>query len=231
MVRSHKRITRKDLRQPDQFVTITGRLFRLIQERRAAFAASLTLIVLVFLSIWGWGLYRDRQDRLAGREYSRALTLYHDSKYREALEALAKVDTYGSPTYSRLALLYQANSYIALKEPAKAEAAIQELLRKGKEDILVRQLALLTLGYIQESEGRCKEAVRSFSEAEKLQGTFKAEALLGKARCSTESRDFKQALDSYRQYLTSYPGSERKNEILLRVQQIKARIEGVGSGK
>ncbi|MFQ5902377.1 MAG: tetratricopeptide repeat protein [Candidatus Binatia bacterium] len=224
MVRSHKRITRRDIRRPDQFVTLTGRLFRLFEKHKAAFAGSLALIIAVFLSLWGWNYYTGRQNRLAAEQYSNALALYHDGQYRKALDALDQVKAYRWSTYSRLALLYQANSYIALKEPAKAVAAIQELLHKEKKETFVRQLGLMTLGYAQEAAGQCKEAVQSFAEAEKLQGVFREEALLGRARCSAKSRDFKGALDSYRLHLTNYPTSERNSEILLRIQEIEAKV-------
>lgn len=226
MIRSPKRIRRKDIRRPDQFVTLARKLFDLTKEYKSLFLASVALLVAVLLALWGWNFYRERQDRLAAQQYSRALILYHDGKHREALDVLAHVSRSRSSLYSRLGLLYQAHSHIALQESAKAAAALQELLHRERKDHFLRQLAFLTLAYAQERTGQCQEASRNFTEAEKLQGPFKEEAILGKARCYAQSHNFKEALNSYRQYLTSYPGSERISEISLKIQEIEEKIQG-----
>lgn len=224
-----KKITRKDIRRPDQFVTLAGKSFHLFRQHKTSFLVSVALIISVLLALWGWDLYRGRQNHLAAQEYSRALTLYHDGKYREALDALAHVSIYRSSPYSRLGLLYQSHSHVALQETAKAIATLQQLLNRERKEPFLRQLAFVTLAYAQERTGQCPEATRSFTEAQKLPGPFKEEAILGKARCFAQSQDFKAALNSYRQYLTDYPASERISEIALRVQELEAKVQG-GAG-
>ena len=230
MARSPKRISRRDIRKPDQFVTLTGEILRFLGEHKTAGIAALALILLVLLGLWGWDSYRQRQNRLAAREYSRAMSLYRSAKYTEAIDAFVKVKGYNSSPYNSFSLLYQANSYMSAGDPIKAAAAIDELLQKERKDTFVRQLGLLTLATIQERTGQCQEAVRNYAGAERIAGPFKDEALLGKARCSIQNQDLKGALNSYRQYLTSFPASERAGEITLRVQEIEGRIAG-GGGK
>lgn len=231
MVRSSKRVTRKDIRQPDRFIVLTGKLAHSFAEHRTVFLTSLGLVIALFLSLWGWDLYSSRQDRLAAQDYSRALTLYHNGNFRQALDTLAQVDFYGSSTYNHLSLLYQANSYIALKQPAKALEILRESAGKEAKEPFLGQLSFLTLGYIQEKSGQCQEAEKSFSEAEKLMGPFTEMALLGKARCSAKNGDFKEALNLYREYLSSYPGSEREVEISLRIQELEPKIKESPSGR
>lgn len=222
MAPSPKKFTRKDIRRPDQFIIFTRDLFHFFRNHRTTVLASSALVIVAILILWGWDLYRGRQNRLAAEEYTRGLALYHNGKYREALEALAQVSKYPASTYSRFGLLYQANSYIALKEPAKAAALLKEFLARERKNPFLRQLAFLTLANTQETAGQCKDASASFREAEKLPGPFKEEALLGQARCSAQNHDFKEALSSYRQYLSNYPGSDRTGEISLRIQEIEA---------
>lgn len=230
MASSPKRITRKDIRRPDQFVTLTGKILHLASAYRTQSIVCLALLLAILLGLWGWDSYRQRQNRLAAREYSRAMSLYRSAKYTEAIGAFDKVKRYSSSSYSRFSLLYQANSYMSAGEPTKAAAAIEELLQKERKDTFVRQLALLTLGSFQEKAGRCKEAVSNFAAAESIAGPFKDEALLAKARCSIQNQDLKEALNAYRQYLTGFPAYERANEITLRVQEIEGKI-AAGAGK
>lgn len=230
MASSPKRITRKDIRRPDQFVTLTGKILHLASAYRTQSIVCLALLLALLLGLWGWDSYRQRQNRLAAREYSRAMSLYRSAKYTEAIDAFDKVKGYSSSSYSSFSLLYQANSYIAAGDSAKATEAVQELLLRERKDTFLRQIALLTLGSFQEKAGRCKEAVSNFAAAESIAGPFKDEALLGKARCSIQNQDLKEALNAYRQYLTGFPASERANEITLRVQEIEAKI-AAGAGK
>ena len=231
MASSPKKISRKDIRKPDQFVTLTGKILHLVSEYRTQSIVCLALFLTVLLGLWGWDSYRQRQNRLAALEYARALSLYHSGKYNQAVDLFTQIRNYSSSTYSRLALLYQANSYIAMQDSAKATASLQELLRREGKQSFLRQLGLLSLASLQERTDRCKEAGSNYAEAEKIPGPFKDEALLGKARCSLQSGDFKEALSSYRQYLANYPGSERGSEISLKIQEIEEKVGAGNSAK
>ena len=231
MAHASKRLSRRDIRRPDQFVTLTGRFFHFVTHYRTHFIAAAAAIIIILLGLWGWEAYGARQNRLAAREYGSALSLYHEGRYLQAVDAFVRLRSYSASPYGRLAILYQANSYLALEDPLKAIATLEELLQRERKETILRQIGLLTLASLQERSGRCKEAVSRFTEAEKIAGPFKDDALLGKARCSLQNSDLKEALNSYRQYLTNYPGSERSGEISLRIQEVEAKIGPGSSGK
>ena len=231
MAHASKRLSRRDIRRPDQFVALTGRFFHFVTHYKTHFIAAAAAIIIILLGLWGWEAYHPRQNRLAAREYGSALSLYHEGKYLQAVDAFVRLKSYSASSYSRLAILYQANSYLALEDPLKAIATLEELLQRERKETFLRQIGLLTLASLQERTGRCKEAVSRFAEAEKIAGPFKDDALLGKARCSLQIQDPKGALASYRQYLTSYPGGDRASEVSLKIQEIEAKIGPGSSGK
>jgi predicted negative regulator of RcsB-dependent stress response len=223
MVRPSRRITRKDLRQPDQFVTLTRQFLSYFARHRQTFLISLSILCLGLLSLVTWDLYRARQKRRAAAEYARAVSLYHGGNYQQALESLTRLEIYRSSRYSRLGLLYSAKSHLALNEPAKAVSALQQFLR-SESDPLLRQAALIFLGYAYEQTAKCEEAAAKFVEAEKIPGPLKEEAILGKARCYLQTGNLKEALNSYRQYISENPASDRIDEISLRLQELAAKI-------
>jgi predicted negative regulator of RcsB-dependent stress response len=228
MVRSPRRITRKEIRRPDPFITLTRRLFDLFTAHKAIFLSGTAVVAAILLALWGWELYTDRQNRLAAQQFSLALSLYHNSQYREALDALQKLDIYRSSRYRPFGLLYQAHTYMALNDSPKADQAVQEFLRTETRDFFLRQLALLTLAHNQERTGRCKEAIETYAQAEALQAPFKEEALLGKARCSGQLQNFTEALNAYRQFTINYPTSERAKEAALLAQQMEVKASASG---
>lgn len=229
MARLRRRISRKQIRQPDQFVTFTGKLFRLFKQYRTPLAASAALLVALLVGLWGWDLNRARQNRLAAHQYARALNLYRGGRYREALDVLTRLSSYRLSHYSRIGLFYQANSHLALNDTVKAIEALEELLRREKRDPLLRQLALLALGSAQERLPQHQGAARSFDEAERTQGPLRDEALLAKARAQAQLGNGKDAIAAYRQYLSTYPATERAAQVSLRIQQLEA-AEGQTKG-
>lgn len=231
MVRVRKRITRKEISQPDQFITFTSRCFRFFAQYRARILLALSLVIAAFLTIWGFSLYSAHQNRLAAREYSRALTAYRGGKYLDALDGFARLSAYRRSDYSRLALLYSAQSHIALKQPSEAVPVLQEFLEKERVNPYLRQLALVTLGYVHEKAGNCPQAVKAFTEARNLIGPLREDALLATARCSSQNGDLMEALHAYKAYLSSFPVSPRTMEVRLRIQEIEAKMKGVAGSK
>lgn len=231
MVRSAKKITRKDIRRPDLFFTFTREFLRFVGEHKTVVLLSVALFFAILLGFWGWQSYTRAQNRLAAEKYSQAVALYHKGRYRDAIKSLERVKTYRLSAYPNLALLYQANSHLALKEQDKAVALLRELLKNESKDLLVRQIGLLTLGYSQEKAGQCEEAVNAFSQAHEIAGPRREEALLAKARCQVESGNFKGALDTYRQHLSGYPTSEKKTAISLRIQELEAKVGTSDGGR
>jgi tetratricopeptide (TPR) repeat protein len=218
-----RRITRKDIRRPDQFVTLVRRFIAMSATHRPALTVSAAIVVVVFVLLLGWDFYRSRQNRLASEEYARAVDLYHGGKYKEALEALNRLEIYRASFYSRLGLLYSANTQAALQDTTKAVDTLQRLLAKERKEPMVRQAAYMSLAYAQEQRGQFQEAAASFAEAEKIPGAQKSDATLGKARSSRLAGNWKEAAASYRKFLTDNPDSDRASEIAVRIQELEAK--------
>lgn len=224
MARSPRRITRRDIRKPDRFVTFTGQIFHIVKQHRALFIGAVGVVIAGLAAFWGWQFYLERQNRSAARHYSRAVDAYHAGRYAEAIEIFNQVKGHTFSSYSRVALLYQARGYLASNDKEKAAASLQELLQKERKPTFMRQLALVNLAYIDEEAGNCKQAAPRFAEAEKIPGPVRDDALLGKARCALKSQDLKGALESYRQHLTDYPQSDRTLEVTLKIQELEQQL-------
>jgi predicted negative regulator of RcsB-dependent stress response len=219
-----RRISRKDIRQPDNFVLLSRRILAFAKANRAAFVAAGAVIVFVILSLVAWQLYKSRQNRLAAEEYTRAVELYHRGNYKEAIDALGRLEIYRSSYYSRLGLLYEANAQAALQDTGRAAETLHRLLDQEKNDPLLRQSAYVALGYNQEQRSQWADAVQSFTEAEKLSGPLKTDATLGKARSYEQTGNLKEAAAAYKKFLTDNPDSERSSEITVRMHELEAKI-------
>lgn len=201
MATSTKRITRKELRQPDWFQVTTENALEQFARHRTTILVALAVLVVIGLIVIGWQLVKARQNAAAGKEFASALALYQAEKYSEAIPAFEKVQGYRWSRYALLAHLYAANSYLGQGEPAKAAAPAQRFLSGTAPDTLYRQIAAMTLGSVDERQSQCKQALLRYAEAEKIKGALRQEARLGKARCAEQVGDLQTAVNSYRDFL------------------------------
>lgn len=227
MATASRRITRKELRQPDWFHVATQNALDQFNRHRLKVLAVLAALLLVILIISGWQIFKARHNAAASKEFGAALSLYQSQNYREAIAAFQKVQGYRWSRYAALAYLYEANSYLSLNEPDKASAPAQRYLLATSPDTLYRQIALMTLANIEEKQNQCKQAIARYGEAERINGPLRQEARLGKARCAEATADIPGAISSYRDYLKEFPESM----ITLRVAELEAKMAAQGSGK
>jgi hypothetical protein len=227
MATAHKRITRKDLRQPDWFQVSTEKAFEIYEDHRIKVLLGVAAVVVSLLAIWGWQVFKDHQNAKAGEEFGVAAALYHGQKYREAITAFKKVEDYRWSYYATFGYLYQANSYLAVNDLNNALTAAQRFVNATSPDSLYRQIGLVTLAYTEENKGQIKEALQHYSEAERIKGAFRERALLGKARTSERTGDLKTALAAYREYDKENPGSP----IGLEIPAMEAKLAGQPAAK
>lgn len=202
-----RRITRKELRQPDRFQVATEQALEFYRSHQNLFFAAIGALALIGVVILGWQMFKERQNVAAAQEFTKATELYQSEKYREALAALEKVQQYRWSRYAGLAYLYQANSHIALGELDKALTSGQRAVTASRPNTLYRQLALMALANAAEQKNDCRQAIESYNEAHKIAAAQQAEALLGKARCLEKTGDTAGALAAYREYVKDQPGS------------------------
>ncbi len=231
MASTSRRLTRKELRQPDWFQTVTEDAFEFYQRQRFAVYLGLAVVILLLLGIWGWGVFKERQDSMAAQEFGQAMTQYHAGKYREAIAGLEKVQTHRWSRYGNLAHLYEANSYLALNDFTKATTATQRFIVGTDQNSLLRQIGLLTLADIEERQSQCKEAIKNYTEAAKIKGAFTDRAILGEARCAVQLGDVKGGIAAYRQLLKDQGESPLASFVRFQISELESKIAAQPVGK
>jgi predicted negative regulator of RcsB-dependent stress response len=231
MATTSRRISRKELRQPDWFQTFTEQAIEYYYRQRLAVYLGLAVAILLLLSIWGWGLFKERQDTLAAQEFGQAMTQYHGGKYAEAVASLKKVQEYRWSRYSNLAHLYEANSYVALNDFPKATNAAQRFIAATDPNSLMRQIGLLTLADIEERQSQCKEAITNYSDAGKIKAAFAERAFLGEARCAVQMGDLQRGLAAYRQLVKDQPESQLASYVRFQISELESKLAAQPAAK
>jgi predicted negative regulator of RcsB-dependent stress response len=230
MASTTRRLSRKELRQPDWFQTTTENALASFARHRVAVYLGIAAVILLLLGIWSWRAFKEHQDSLAAREFNQALIQYHAGKHREAIVGLEKVQSYRWSKYSNLAHLYEANSYLALNELAKAANSAQRFIVGTTQNSLMRQIGLLTLATVEERKSQCSEAIKHYSEASKIKAAFTDRALLNQARCAVQMNDIQAGIAAYRQLLKDQPESSLASYITFRIGELESKLAAEPAG-
>jgi hypothetical protein len=207
MATTSRRISRKQLRQPDWFQLGSENVLEYFQAHKTLVFSAAAAIIAVIAIVLGWQVFKAKQETAASHEFTKALALYQSEKYRDAIAAFENVQSFRWSRHAVLAHLYMANSYLATKEIDKAVSAAQRSLIATKPNSLYRQIALFTLASAEEQKNQCKAAIEHYGDAQKIAGALQSSAALGKARCAEQLGDIKTAIVTYKEYLKDNPGS------------------------
>jgi predicted negative regulator of RcsB-dependent stress response len=226
-VSSHRRVSRKGLKQPDEFVStvdlisdwVARNLTRVIIGA-LVFAAALTIVVLV-------SLYSQQRRRAASEQFYVAINALSDKDYRAAEKGFGKLARdEPSSTLGHLAEFYLATTYLAQNQPSKARDAIRNYLADDGNR-LFRQLALAQLGVANEDLGDYRDANVAYVKAARLKGPEKARAQIGIARTLARLGDRKGAIAAYQQFLRENPFAQQRAEVVEALAQMGAAAEPV----
>jgi len=119
MVRG-KKITKKRLKEPDEFITFTERAFIFIRQHIKKIGAAGVIVIIILLSFVFYQKWEKGKEEEADRAFNLAVGIYQEanspnregspSDYKNALEKFDEVIRKFSRTSSgKLSLLYKGN--------------------------------------------------------------------------------------------------------------------------
>ena len=113
MARTEQRLTRKDLRAPDEFQTLTRQTLDFVEANRTAVMAALGAAIVLLLAIVAFRMISQSREASASAAYSEARALLADKKYDEAAGRVETVaPQYSGTSYRPLARLVRGNAVL-----------------------------------------------------------------------------------------------------------------------
>ena len=208
MVAERRRMTRKELREPDEFVEFMGRLAAAYRARRRQVLTAAAVAGVLALSLAGWRWASWASQIRARRALDGALSSYHGKDYEKALAELSEVVVRWPGTRpGRIAALYVGHTHLKRSEYDKAAAAYEEFLRSGRDKDYLYQQALWKAGEASEAGADLAKALDYYGRARSLGGPYEAEALLATARCQEKMGQAAEAAKTYAAFFEQYPES------------------------
>ena len=226
---SGKKITKKQLKQPDEFISFTDHAFRFVASHSKKFAIGGTAVLLIVLAVVFYQMWEKNKEGEADQQFNQALQVYQQvsSPYREEAppeykKALEKFDEvakkFSGTSAGKLALLYKGDLDLKLGEFEEAAKTYQTFLSKMGKEKLYSLLAMDGLGYAYEGQKKYDQALETYQKMIATDAGFESgEAYLKIGRCYEKLGKNKEAAENYRSFLKASPKSLMANVVSRKV--------------
>jgi tetratricopeptide (TPR) repeat protein len=228
MVKGQK-ISKKKLKEPDEFITVTEKVFVFVKEHAKKIVTGGIILVAFVLAFVLYQMWEGKKETEANEKVSAAAALYQraSSPYREGtpedyktvLDNLQEIiNRYSGTQSGAFALLYRANVLLRMGSYDESIKAYETFLSKMGKEKLYRLFALEGLGYSYEGKKDYQKAVETYQKMADMGETFESgEAFLNLGRCYEKLQKNKEAIESYNAYLKIFPKSQSSNAVLRKI--------------
>jgi predicted negative regulator of RcsB-dependent stress response len=213
-VTSHRKVSRKALKQPDEFVSTLDRIADFVAGNLTRVIGGAVALAAAIAIVSAFSLYSQHRQRIASQQFYRAINALSAKDYKTAehdFSALAGNDS--GRALGRLARFYLATTYLAQNQTSKARESLRKFLADGGSG-LFRQMALTQLGVADEDLNDYHGAHAAYVEAAQLNGPEKARAQIGAARTLALIGDRQGAIAAYQQFVRDNPFAEQRSEVI-----------------
>ena len=206
---AEQRLSRKEVRQPDQFVSLSVQIAAWIKAHTVFLIYSIGVIAVaatLMTGWWAWQKHREQQADIALYEATKFIRTPSANRSK-AVEQLQKlVSDYRGTAAAALAYWHLGHLYFEGEDyPAALTAYRQTQQRLSKADQpLMAALVTLDVAYAQEASGACDpDAITGFEAVLQLPAHWlRGEAYLGIGRCHEKTGASRKAVAIYERALS-----------------------------
>ena len=228
--RNRIKLTRKELKAPDEFLTLTGRLLNVASAHLRLISTILSSIVAVVLILGGLQYYFSRIEQGAFTTLSLVESRLHSVEDGNALppalmDQLQQIQyTLGAGRARGYAQLYLGHIHYRQEDYAAAIADYRGTLAHVDQSSILWPLAALGTAYALEASGDLKGAQDAYQRVINANPVgFVGEAFVGKGRAAERGGDLETAIAAYSAVLEKFPLQAEILGIADRVAALKAR--------
>ena len=228
--RNRARLTRKDLKAPDEFITFTGRSLSFAAQHLRTIALILGGVVACAVVVWGLLAY------VRGIEQEAFASLWHverqlrgasdaDAIAPASIERLQQIaHQFGAGDARGYAWLYLGHVRYRQADYAAAVTAYQQAVAQVQPTSLLWSLASLGVAYALEASGDFRQAQDAYQRViDAGPAGLVMEAYLGKGRAAEQSQDLETAVAAYSAVIEQFPARAGALSLADKVEALKAR--------
>jgi len=228
-----KKITKRKLKEPDEFISLTQRAFFFITHHLKLIATGGIIVLILLLAILVYLRWEKKNEAEAYQKFSLAVEIYQmvssphrqglTTNYKNALEKFDEVIAQFSRSPSgRFSILYKGNIHLQLNDFDEAIKAYQNFLQKTGGKKLFHQFAMEGLGYAYEGKKDYEKALHTYQKVLEIDTSFQPpNVYLDMGRCYEKLGKNKEATENYKTFLKTSQKSVMTNAVLRKISYLE----------
>lgn len=228
-----KKIIKKRLKEPDEFISFTEKAFIFISHHSKSIALGGIIVSILILSIFFYQRWERKNEENAYQLFNLAVgiqqtvnTPYREGSIQEYKNVLEKfkevIEKFPKTSPGKIAVLYQGNLHLWLGEYEEAIRSYESFLQKAGKEKLYRSFALEGLGYSFEGKKDYEKAIDAYQKIIQIGENFQiSNAYLGMGRCFEKLGKNKEALENYKSFLKVSQKSMMTNTVLRKISNLE----------
>jgi tetratricopeptide (TPR) repeat protein len=233
MMTSTKKIIKKKLKEPDEFITLSQRGYLFVTHHAKSIAVGGGIVLALLLLTFFYQKWENKNTEDAYQMFHSVLETYQivSAPYREGspqefknvLERFSEVIAkFPKTPGGKLAVLYKGNIHLRLGEFDEAVKAYESYLEKAGKEKFYRAFGMEGLGYAYEGKRDYEKAIHAYQKVTDLGEGFQlAAAFLGLGRCYEKMGKTKEALEHYKNFIKIAPTSQMTNIVLRKISNLE----------
>jgi len=239
-----KKISRKDLKEPDEFISITTRAIGWVSEQKIALIIGASALALVVLGAYGFRWYSQSKEEKASVDFISAKKILdarvagelanpgspreegsyasNEVKYKAALEAFEQVrKMHPSARTASLTVYFIGEIHSQLGEYDKAGKNFKEYLTAEGESGELSVFALEGIAASLEAQGKDADAIEQYRRLTKPPFDMQPDrGLYHVARMEQKTGKTTEAVGHFKEILDKYPQTSFRREIQQRLDNL-----------
>jgi tetratricopeptide (TPR) repeat protein len=228
-----KKIIKKKLKEPDEFITFTEKTFLFITHHSKPIAVGGVIVLILLLSIFFFQRWEKKNEESAYQMFNLAVETYQMvsapnregslQEYKNVLEKFNEVLTkFPRTSFGKLSILYKGNIHLQVGEFEEAIKAYESFLQKVRKEKLYRSFAMEGLGYSFEGKKDYEKAMSTYQKVVDWGESFQlANAYFGMGRCYEKMGKNKEAIENYKNFLKVSQKSQMTNTVLRKISNLE----------
>lgn len=227
--RHYSKVTRKDLKAPDEFIHATGRLLNFAGDHLRTITLILGGTIACIVIVWGLVAYFRGVEREAFSSLWRIEAQLRQATDASVIPATAVEDLqqiahqFGAGEAREYAWLYLGHVHYRQGDYNAAASAYSQAIARAQPGNLLWTLASLGTAYTVEARGEFNQAQEAYQRVIDAKPIgFLMEAYLGKGRAAAQNHDTDTALAAYTAVVEQFPSRAEALGIADKVEALKA---------
>jgi predicted negative regulator of RcsB-dependent stress response len=226
-----RHLTRKEIKQPDQFVSYSVWVMEWTRSHRNYLLYGVLGIIIIVGLLVAWSFWQQQRRQEADILLYEAVKMlnpdgtHETSTSGQVLTQFRRITTeYSSTPASAFAHWYLGHLYYDQGDFTAALAAYQQAQRRFSRhrDLFMLGIITLNIGYTQEASGLCDAAVGNFEQVVQSSANWlHGEAFLGTGRCYEKQGALAEAKATYDRALSN---NTVDTTVLQKIEEQRARL-------